>query len=87
MMDTADTPTTTIAIDGAVFRLAERTDIDRLADDILAAARTGAAFVTFRTRDAGDVRVLVTSISTVNIATQTAPLVWEPPVDVPFEFE
>ena len=86
-MNTAETPTMTIAVDGTVFRLADGTDVDRLADDVLAAARTGAAFVSLRTQDAGDVRVLITSISTVNIATQTAPLVWEPPVDVPFEFE
>ncbi len=82
-----DEPQTTIAVDGTVFRLADDTDVDELAAGIAEAARSGAQFVTFQTPDAVDVRLLITSLSTVSIATRQPAPAWEPIPDAAWEWE
>ncbi|MDT3316363.1 hypothetical protein AB0P19_05810 [Microbacterium oleivorans] len=86
-MTEPEKPQTTIAVDGAVFRLAEDTDVDELARSVAAAARSGAEFVTFQTPEAVDVRLLITSISSVSIATQQTAASWEPIPATPWEWE
>lgn len=86
-MTEPESPQTTIAVDGAVFRLADGTDVDELAKSVTEAAKSGAQFVNFQTSDAVDVRLLITSISTVSIATQRTAPTWEPIPDAAWEWE
>lgn len=86
-MTEPEKPQTTIAVDGAVFQLADDTDVDELAKSIAEAARSGAEFVTFQTPEAVDVRLLITSISTVSIATQQTAASWVPIPATPWEWE